>query len=36
MDISVSLPDDIQAFVEAQTKAEGYASVEAYLLALIR
>lgn len=36
MDINVSLPDDIQQFVEAQMVAEGFATANDYLLALIR
>lgn len=36
MDISISLPDEVRPFVEAQVVAEGYASVNDYLLVLIR
>lgn len=36
MDISISLPDEVQPFVEDRAVAEGYASANEYLLALIR
>jgi len=34
--INVSLPDEMQAFVEAEMTQEGYASASEYLRALIR
>ena len=34
--MNISLPDDLKAFVEAQTSQEGYASVSEYLGILIR
>lgn len=33
--MSISLPDELKAFVEAQMKQEGYASASEYLRALV-
>ena len=34
--LNIPVPDEMKAFVEAQTVREGYASTSEYLLALIR
>jgi antitoxin ParD1/3/4 len=34
--LTLSLPDDVKAFVDAQAVREGHASADAYLLALVR
>jgi antitoxin ParD1/3/4 len=34
--LSLSLPDDVKAFVDAQAVQEGHASADAYLIALVR
>ena len=34
--ISISLPDDLKAYVDEQTAKAGYASVSEYFLALVQ
>ena len=36
MDICLSLPSEIQPFIEAQVAAQGYGTVDKYFLALVQ